>query len=142
MLPSARPSRRGFALQAVVAVILLMAIATPVAAQQDDWPGFRGRTGSAIVADDLDVDGLSPTVVWRVETGIGYSGVAVADGKAITMFEDTEQVMVAYDAATGEQLWRTRMADGYPGRDGGIPVDSILFLSVQDVLAWFSGLPP
>jgi outer membrane protein assembly factor BamB len=101
-----------------VAVALLLAVATPVAAQQDDWPGFRGRTGSGIVAGSLDIDGLSPTVVWRVQTGIGYSGVTVADGKAITMFEDDAQVMIAYDAASGEELWRQRIADAYPGRDG------------------------
>ncbi len=118
MFSSARLPHRAFALHAGVAVVLLMAIATPVVAQQDEWPGFRGRTGSGIVAENLDVDGLSPTVIWRVETGIGYSGVTVTGGKAITMFEDDEQVMVAYDAASGAELWRQRIADSYPGRDG------------------------
>ena len=118
MLQFARLSHRAFMLQVGVVVVLLTATAGPVAAQQAEWPGFRGRTGSGVVADALDVDGLAPTVVWRVETGIGYSGVAVAAGKAITMFEDGEQVMVAYDAATGDELWRQRIADSYPGRDG------------------------
>lgn len=83
-----------------------------------EWPGFRGRTGSGTVADRVDPEGLAPTVLWRAPVGIGYSGVTVADGKAITMFEDGDQYMVAFDADTGAELWRHRVDAPYPGRDG------------------------
>ncbi len=94
-----------------------VACAGPALAQ-DEWPGFRGRTGAGVASVSLDVDTLNPAVAWRVPAGIGYSGVTVVDGKAITMFEEGDQVMVAYDAESGTELWRTRVADPYPGRDG------------------------
>ena len=68
--------------------------------------------------DAIDPEGLAPAVVWRTQVGTGYSGVAVGGGKAVTMFEDGEQYIAAFDAATGEELWRRRIADAYPGRDG------------------------
>jgi outer membrane protein assembly factor BamB len=99
-------------------LLLVLAVGITASAQQDEWPGFRGRTGAGTVAATLDTDGLAPTVLWRVEAGVGYSGVTVVDGKAITMFEDGVQVMVAYDAETGAEIWRTPVAESYPGRDG------------------------
>lgn len=98
--------------------LILIAAGFSANAQETEWPGFRGRTGDGTVAEALDTNGLSPSVVWRVDAGTGYSGVTVVDGKAITMFEDGVQVMVAYDADTGAEIWRTQVADAYPGRDG------------------------
>jgi outer membrane protein assembly factor BamB len=85
---------------------------------QEEWPGFRGATGSAVANIALDGSALAPEVVWRVSAGSGYSGVAVADGRVITMIEDGAQFMLALDAESGAELWRHRVADAYPGHDG------------------------
>ena len=112
-----RPTTASRRLTVAASVAVLGLIVTPVQAQEE-WPGFRGATGSAVADINLDVDTLAPEVVWRVSVGSGYSGVAVVDGRAITMFDDDGQYMIALDADTGEEIWRQRVADTYPGHDG------------------------
>jgi len=112
------PSLSGYALALIALTVL--AIGPSATAQQgiEDWPGFRGRTGAGTATVSLDTRALAPTVLWRQPIGIGYSGVSVADGRAITMFEQGDQFMIAFDAQTGDELWRRRVGDSYPGRDG------------------------
>jgi outer membrane protein assembly factor BamB/enterochelin esterase-like enzyme len=107
-------------LLALVATTAALTLAGPARARNEGWPGFRGRTGSGVTAEAIDPAGLAPAVVWRVAIGSGYSGVAVADGKAFTMFEDGDQYIAAFDAASGEELWRRRIGAAFPGRDGSL----------------------
>ena len=93
-------------------------VAIGVPKTKKGWPGFRGRTGSGVSAEALDPARLAPAVAWRAKVGSGFSGVSVAGGKAITMFEDGDQYVIAFDAATGEELWRRRIGESFPGRDG------------------------
>ena len=85
-----------------------------------DPTGSTGATGggSGVSVEALDTARLAPAVAWRAKVGSGFSGVAVAGGKAITMFEDGDQYVAAFDAATGEELWRRRIGGSFPGRDG------------------------
>lgn len=54
-------------------------------------------------------------MVWKKEIGSGFSEIVVSDGKLYTMFaEKTDSLsgweyLASYDAATGEELWRTRV---------------------------------
>ncbi|MDA2937055.1 PQQ-binding-like beta-propeller repeat protein [Acidobacteria bacterium AH-259-A15] len=58
-------------------------------------------------------------VVWKKSLGSGYSRVVVVEGRAITMFSDGEfDHLVALDAATGEEIWRYKIANTYRGHDG------------------------
>ena len=115
----ARTLSRSLLCITVAAVAALLPLnGTATAQQTDAWPGFRGPGGAGAVADRIDPNGLEPAVVWRAMVGIGYSGVTVIDGKAITMFEDGDQYMIAFDANSGDELWRRRTGDPYPGRDG------------------------
>jgi len=103
---------------AVATIALTLAFATGAAAS--DWPGFRGPNGTGSVTDELvsgnDV-GLS--VGWKRELGSGYSAVAVADGRAVTMFSAGEHdVIAAFDTSSGDELWRHRIAPIYRGHDG------------------------
>jgi len=102
----------------LLAAILLVALAPRGLDAQQEWPGFRGATGSAVADVALDVSTLAPEVMWRVRIGSGYSGVAVADGRVLTMLQDEGQFMLALDADTGVELWRRRVAEAYPGHDG------------------------
>jgi enterochelin esterase-like enzyme/outer membrane protein assembly factor BamB len=59
------------------------------------------------------------SVAWKRPLGSGYSGVSVADGRAIAMFSDgTSDVTAAFDAQTGKELWRFEIGPTYQGHDG------------------------
>ena len=95
--------------------VLLVAI-VPSLAPADEWPGFLGVRRDGIspetgLIDTLPADGPKP--IWRVPGGVGMSAVAVADGLAITSWNDTgKQWLVALDAATGKEAWKTQLRPG------------------------------
>jgi len=98
-----------------------------------DWPAFRGPAGNGIATEPLALtqwpaDGLK--VVWKISTATGFSSFSVADGKAFTLVRRAEgtndyETCVALDAASGKELWATRLSiakyDG--GGDSGGPGD-------------------
>lgn len=102
---------------ALAATATLLGLGGLAWSQEDDGSEARARTGSEEVTASTALT-LAPTVVWRAEVGSGFSGVTVADGRAFTMFEDGDQYVAAFDAATGERLWRRRVGESFPGRDG------------------------
>lgn len=81
--------------------------AAPAAAA---WPQFLGpdRTGK-VPQPKLARDWARqpPVEVWRIPVGPAWAGFAVADGIAVTQEQAGPQELVtAYDAATGRALWR------------------------------------
>ena len=106
-----------------VAIVSLVLIAPAFAgaADDNDWPGFRGARGDGVYAQRAfsDRDGFSLHVAWKRTLGSAYSGVAIADGRVITMFSDgTSDVMIALNEDTGDELWRFVAAPTYTGHDG------------------------
>jgi outer membrane protein assembly factor BamB len=103
---------------------LLVAIA-PVLASADEWPGFLGPRRDGIseekgLLDAIPADGLKP--IWRVRGGVGMSAVAVADGLAITSWNDAgKQWLVALDAATGQEAWKVPIGPAYENGQGNGP---------------------
>lgn len=91
-----------------------------LAAAAADWPQYRGpaRDGHSAergVARPWPEAG--PKELWRVPLGEGYSGIAVADGRAYTLFaHGREEFALCLDAATGKEVWRFRTGDNR--RDG------------------------
>ena len=87
-----------------------------------DWPGWRGPTTDMTARDDAAFDPseeVAFSVAWRTPLGSGYSSVSVAHGLAATMFSDGESdVLVAFDADTGDELWRYAIDSTYVGHDG------------------------
>ncbi len=85
-----------------------------------DWPSLRGP------AHDGRVDGGNfagsegaLAVAWRAIIGPGYSGVTIVDEKAVTLYSDGKQdLAIAFDSASGKELWRYKIADTYKGHDG------------------------
>jgi enterochelin esterase-like enzyme/outer membrane protein assembly factor BamB len=101
-------------------VLCLILVCTGATVATNDWPGFRGPSHTGAVATALGEDGpVELTVGWRTQLGSGYSAVAVADGRVVTMFagEDADFV-AAYDASSGQEIWRHRIGDTYAGHDG------------------------
>ncbi|MCA9250625.1 MAG: PQQ-binding-like beta-propeller repeat protein [Phycisphaerales bacterium] len=92
------------------------------AGENHDWPGFRGPTGDGTYVGKTKLtesDHCGLKLGWLQKIGSGYSGVAVADGCAVTMFSDgTNDVVAAFDTETGKEKWRYVLAEFYKGHDG------------------------
>ena len=90
--------------------------------QKADWPNWRGvdHDGKAMATGVFKFEqGYGPKVAWKKPLGSGYSSVSVASGIAITMFSDsTFDVMIAFDAESGDDLWRFKIDSTYVGRAG------------------------
>ncbi|MEE8526055.1 MAG: PQQ-binding-like beta-propeller repeat protein, partial [Thermoanaerobaculia bacterium] len=62
---------------------------------------------------------LALEVAWKRPLGSGYSSISVADGRGVTLFSDGDSdFVIAFDAATGAELWRHRIGEVYKGHDG------------------------
>ena len=91
-----------------------------------DWPQWRGpnRDGLCLETGLLDrwPQG-GPPAVWRTAgLGIGYSNVAIADGRIFTMgSHGKDEYVLAFDARTGNALWRTRNGKTYRNSHGDGP---------------------
>lgn len=74
-----------------------------------DWPGFRGplRDGAVRgVTIDTQWETSPPQEVWRRRVGPGWSSLAVVGGLLFTQEQrGPDEAVVAYDAATGEEVW-------------------------------------
>ena len=81
-----------------------------------EWPQWRGpsRDGSSPETGLLARwPEAGPKVLWTQPVGEGYSSVVVARGRAFTMYQEgPREVVVCFDAATGERRW----AFSYPAR--------------------------
>ncbi|MEM6703022.1 MAG: PQQ-binding-like beta-propeller repeat protein [Acidobacteriota bacterium] len=91
-----------------------------VANDADAWAKFRGpaATGDAPVAD-LPSGEYGLSVRWTADIGSGYSNVSYADGRVFTLFtRDANDVMAAFDAENGEELWSYTFGPKYVGHDG------------------------
>ncbi len=99
---------------------LLLLASFTVAIAGDDWPRWRGGNMDATGSGDFTIGaehGLR--VAWRKPLGSGYSSVSISDGRAVTMFSDsTNDIVVAFDAQSGTELWRYRIDATYKGHDG------------------------
>lgn len=91
---------------------LLPAPPLPVTADRADrayWTDFRGpeRDGRYLetpIRTDWPADGLTP--LWRQPVGGGYASFVITDGRAFTIEQRRDQeVVAAYDATTGRELW-------------------------------------
>ena len=92
---------------------LLLAAALPLHADADRWDQWRGPTrdgAAAALPDSLGEGDLKEA--WRATLGPSYSG-PVTDGAKVYTTETVgaaEEVVRAFDAATGEPVWETRWA--------------------------------
>jgi len=91
-------------------LLLLLFIASLAAAGAADWPRFRGPNGSGVAADakNLPVEfGPAKNAVWKTAVPFGRSSPVVTGGKIfLTAAEGSSLLTLAYDAATGRELWR------------------------------------
>lgn len=95
------------------------------AAQADDWPNWLGpnRNGSSPETGLLTTwPSTGPKVLWKVTGGDGYSSVAVAAGRAITLVQSSDgEFALALDAVKGTELWKTKIGPFYKNSFGNGP---------------------
>src|SRR5262245_41868753 len=108
-------------------LLLLLVLAGSAAAE--DWPQWRGPRADGTwkaprLPDQWPAGGLRR--LWQQTLRGGYAGVAVADGRVVTMDRqptpdpeaDGEERIVSFDAANGRPLWEHRYPTRY-GKLGG-----------------------
>ncbi|HLY17399.1 MAG TPA: PQQ-binding-like beta-propeller repeat protein [Bryobacteraceae bacterium] len=78
-----------------------------------DWPQWRGPNRDGISTETGLLDSWpkgGPPLVWKVPgLGEGYSSSAIAEGRLFIQGQHgDEEFVLAFDAATGRQVWRAR----------------------------------
>ena len=91
-----------------------------------EWPQWRGPNRDGVSKET----GLlkqwpegGPPLVWKAQgAGIGYSSLAVANGRVYTMgLRGEREYVIAFDAATGKELWATPNGSAYRDSRGDGP---------------------
>lgn len=94
------------------------------------WPQWRGPNRDGVAAETglaATWPSTGPKLVWKITgLGVGYSGVAIADGKLFTVGGES---LLAYDLATQKQLWAVKIGAAwkdktYPGPRSTPTVDA------------------
>lgn len=130
--------------RALCALAIALAIASPAPAA--DWPHWLGpnRNGSSPETGLLTTwPSTGPKILWEAKGGDGYSSIAVADGRAITLVQrGGKEVVIALDAIKGTELWETPIASEYKNMYGNGPRstptiegDSVYVTSVNGPIA-------
>ncbi|MBX3414816.1 MAG: PQQ-like beta-propeller repeat protein [Pirellulales bacterium] len=112
-----------------------------------EFAEFRGspRRDGALEGIRLETDWAArpPRERWRIPVGLGWSGFAVSDGKAVTHEQRGEQEsVVCYDLATGHEIWnrahaaafRSTIAGDGPRATPTIAGDRVLTLGATGML--------
>ncbi len=90
-----------------------------------DWPGFRGpeRDGRATgVSFATNWAEEAPKELWRRRVGIGWSSFAVIGDYVFTQEQRGEdELVVCYEADTGEQVWISSLTIRFDEVHGGGP---------------------
>lgn len=84
-------------------------VTLPESLSPEDWPGFRGdrRDGRNRVSTfGTDWESNPPKELWRRDIGLGWSSFTVIGDNCFTQEQRGEdEVVVCYDANTGEEIW-------------------------------------
>lgn len=91
----------------------------------DEWPQFLGPNRNGISAATGILSHWpkgGPREVWRVDGGVGMSGLAVAGGRVVTLLQrEGKQYVAAFDARTGKRNWEAEAAPEYTNSMGDGP---------------------
>ena len=76
----------------------------------EDWTQFRGPNQDGISSESgwwTDWASKEPAIAWKKRIGIGYSSMAVADGKVYGMGHvDGKDILYCFEASSGDEVWR------------------------------------
>ncbi len=104
-------------------ILFLLALTTTLFAA--DWPQYRGLNRDGVSKETgllKSWPASGPRVVWRTPVGEGYSSLAVVGSRVYTMDADGKnEFVIAFDSATGKNLWRTQIDSEYFNGQGNGP---------------------
>ena len=91
----------------IAAALLVAAQAVPATQSRSvGWPQHLGPTRNSVATTAIPAS-ATLAVRWKKPMPSGSAGIVVADGRAYTLGSDGEQdVLVAFDGATGDEVWR------------------------------------
>jgi outer membrane protein assembly factor BamB len=97
--------------QLALLVVPIAIAGLPQFCHADDWPQFRGPNCSGISQEQRPLPTTFSTtenVRWTADVGQGVGGAAIASGRVFVsgMTADDTVSLFAFDAASGQQLWR------------------------------------
>ncbi len=78
-----------------------------------DWPQWLGPNRDGSTAEKVEPWKDAPKQLWKVAVGEGHSSPVVADKRVFVhakVKDKDEEELIAFDAESGQQLWKT----GYP----------------------------
>lgn len=97
------------------------------ASGQESWQQFRGnyRNGSSIEVNiNVEWPSAGPELVWKKPIGSSYSELVVSKGRIFTMSSEIvdstqgSEIMIAFDAKTREEIWKTVIDSMFRDSDG------------------------
>jgi outer membrane protein assembly factor BamB len=113
----------------LLALVACLGVAHQTMAQsagQASWPQWRGPNRDGISKETgllKEWPAEGPALVWKATgAGRGYSSFSVADGKLYTMgLRGNREFVVAFDVATGKELWATAHGSAFRNDRGDGP---------------------
>jgi outer membrane protein assembly factor BamB len=99
--------------------------AAPAGSARNYWTNYRGpkrdgRYDETPISTAWPRNGFTP--IWKQPVGVGFASFAVAEGKAFTIEQRrSQEVVVAYDVATGRELWKQGWDAEYNDSNGDGP---------------------
>lgn len=92
-----------------------------LAAPAADWPRWRGplNTGETVGEAALTSLPATPSVLWKIEAGEGFTSPVVAGGKVAFMDNESgREVLHLFNAADGARLWKVEIDDVFKDAQG------------------------
>jgi outer membrane protein assembly factor BamB len=103
-------------------ISLLMILQIPFAGAQEtkstNWSQFRGANRNGVATEQTNLNQFpadGPKLLWKKELGAGFSELTISENKLYTMISEKidsvsgSEFIVAFDAKTGDKLWRTKV---------------------------------
>lgn len=88
-------------------VLAIVSIGVSPSARAEDWPHWLGPRGDGISREEIPADASALDPAWTVEVGIGFSSVAVAEGRVYTMgHRDGRETIWCLSESDGAIVWR------------------------------------
>jgi outer membrane protein assembly factor BamB len=106
-------------------LLVLPALLLASLVRADDWPHWMGPRSDGTSAEKglaTTWPDAGPKVLWKAAGGDGYSAIAVAGDRAITMVQrGGKELVVALDADAGKELWSTPLGPAFKNANGSGP---------------------
>jgi outer membrane protein assembly factor BamB len=124
----------------------------PITSTHREWHQWRGPNRDGISHETGLITSwpeAGPREVWRISLGDGFSGISISNGRAYTMYAKGEdEIVVCFDAKTGEEIWRYLDDYRFENRQGGdgprstptVDGDSVYVLSAHGRLVALDAL--